>query len=241
MPCLHWVAAGQETFATARIPRILPRMDFAAVLFDFDGVLVDTEMAIYQAWRRTFLAHGHELPLEIYTRCIGSDFDTWSPKTHLEELTGLGFDWHQLDAERQVEIRRALEGYGAMPGAEAWLASLARDGVKRAVVSSSAHSWVDGWLEKTGLAAHLPLTICRGDAPRIKPAPDLFLEAARQLGVAPAECLVVEDSANGLLAATRAGMTTWIVPNDVTRGLDFSRADRVFASLDEAHASWSDR
>ena len=63
-------------------------MNFAAILFDFDGVLVDTEMAIYQAWRRTFLAHGHELPLELYTRCIGSDFDTWSPKTHLEELTG---------------------------------------------------------------------------------------------------------------------------------------------------------
>jgi len=209
-------------------------MTFAAVLFDFDGVLVDTEMAIYKAWRRTFLEHGHDLPLELYTRCIGSDFDTWSPKIHLEELTGRGFDWHQLDAARQNEIESALRGQGPMPGAAALLESLARRTVTRAVVSSSSHHWVDGWLQRLDLARHIPLTICRGDAPRIKPAPDLFLEAARQLGVAPEHCLVIEDSANGLLAATAAGMTTWIVPNDVTRRLDFSMAARVLASLEEA-------
>jgi HAD superfamily hydrolase (TIGR01509 family) len=208
-------------------------MNFAAVLFDFDGVLVDTEMAIYQAWRRTFLEHGHDLPLSLYTRCIGSDFDTWSPKTHLEELTGRGFDWHQLDATRQREIESALAGQGAMPGAAALLENLAGRDVTRAVVSSSSHHWVDGWLGRLDLARHLPLTICRGDAPRIKPAPDLFLEAARQLDVAPEACLVVEDSANGLLAASAAGMTTWIVPNDVTRDLDFSLAQRVLASLEE--------
>ena len=209
-------------------------MKFAAILFDFDGVIVDTEMAIFQTWRRTFLAHGHDLPLDLYTRCIGSDFDTWSPKAHLEELTGLGFDWHQLDAARQIEIRRNLDGHGPMPGAAELLESLARRDVTRAVVSSSSHQWVDGWLERIGLARHMPLTICRGDATRIKPAPDLFLEAARQLDVPPTDCLVIEDSANGLLAATAAGMTTWIVPNDVTRGLDFSLADRVLTSLDQA-------
>lgn len=223
----------QLGFATRRFARMVAGMTFAAVLFDFDGVLVDTEMAIYQAWRRTFLAHGHDLPLELYTRCIGSDFDTWSPKLHLEELTGRGFDWHQLDAARQVEIHRDLDGSGPMPGAAAVLASLAARGMPRAVVSSSSHTWVDGWLERLDLARHIPVTICRGDAPRIKPAPDLFLEAARRLEVDPRECLVIEDSANGLEAATAAGMATWIVPNDVTRGLDFQNARRVLPSLVE--------
>jgi len=208
-------------------------MNFGAILFDFDGVLVDTEWSIYEAWRRTFLEHGHDLPLALYTRCIGSDFDTWSPKLHLEELTGRCFDWHQLDAERQREIEGALSGQGLMAGAEGLLASLADRGVARAVVSSSSHSWVDGWLARLDLARHVPLTVCRGDAPRIKPAPDLFLEAARQLAVDPAACLVIEDSANGLKAATAAGMTTWVVPNEVTRGLDFSQAERVLESLDE--------
>jgi HAD superfamily hydrolase (TIGR01509 family) len=209
------------------------RMDFRAVLFDFDGVLVDTEWAIYQAWRRTFEAHDHDLPLEVYTRCIGSDFATWSPKTHLEDLTGLAFDWHDLDARRQGEIMAELNGAGPMHGAAEVLARLPGHGLSAAVVSSSSHKWVDGWLEKLGLGGHFATTVCRGDAPRIKPAPDLFLEAAKRLATAPHHCLVIEDSLNGVHAAKAAGMRVWAVPNRVTECLDFSPADRVFRSLEE--------
>jgi HAD superfamily hydrolase (TIGR01509 family) len=208
-------------------------MDFAAVLFDFDGVLVDTEWAIYQSWRRVFEEHAHDLPLGIYTRCIGSDFQSWSPKTHLEELTGLAFDWHDLDARRQQEIMAELNGAGPMHGVCEMLAKLPALGLAAAVVSSSSHHWVDGWLEKLGLHCHFATTVCRGDAPRIKPAPDLFLEAARRLNLAPRDCLVIEDSVNGLRAAKEAGMRVWAVPNRVTDCLDFSGADRVFRSLAE--------
>lgn len=215
------------------IPAHSKRMDFAAVLFDFDGVLVDTEWAIYQSWQRVFEAHAHELPLEIYTRCIGSDFATWSPKTHLEDLTGLDFDWHDLDARRQEEIMADLDGAGPMHGVGDMLGKLPAAGLSAAVVSSSSHRWVDGWLEKLGLHGHFKTTVCRGDAPLIKPAPDLYLEAARRLEVAPQECLVIEDSINGLIAAKEAGMRVWAVPNRVTECLDFSQADRVFRSLAE--------
>jgi len=206
-------------------------MTYSAVLFDFDGVLVDTEWAIYQSWRRVFEDHGHDLPLELYTRCIGSDFATWSAKTHLEELTGLAFDWHDLDARRQEEILRDLTDEGPMAGAVEWLEKLTLAQVPCAVVSSSSHHWVDGWLEKTGLVGYFSTVVCRGDAPRIKPAPDLFLEAAKRLGLAPADCLVIEDSLNGVIAAQAAGMPVWAVPNRVTGGLDFAVADRVFRSL----------
>ena len=208
-------------------------MSFSAVLFDFDGVLVDTEMAIYQGWLRTFQAHGHDLPLELYTRCIGSDFATWSPKTHLEDLSGLAFDWHDLDARRQQEILRDLSGEGPMPGVIGLLEQLTCLEIRRAVVSSSSHDWVDGWLEKLALADHFETVVCRGDAPQIKPAPDLYLEAAKRLGLRPADCLVIEDSLNGMKAAKAAGMTVWIVPNRVTAGLDFSGADQTFAALTE--------
>ncbi len=208
-------------------------MAFSAVLFDFDGVLVDTEWAIYHAWLRTFQAHGHDLPLDVYTHCIGSDFATWSPKTHLEELTGQAFDWHDLDTRRQQEIVTDLEGEGAMPGATSLLEQLTAANVRRAVVSSSSHQWVDGWLEKTALAARFETVVCRGDAERIKPAPDLFLEAAQRLDLDPAACLVIEDSLNGVKAAKAAGMPVWVVPNRVTIALDFSTADRIFTSLNE--------
>jgi HAD superfamily hydrolase (TIGR01509 family) len=204
---------------------------FKAVLFDFDGVLVDTEWAIYDAWHRTFLAHGHPLPLEVYTQCIGSDFATWSPKAHLEDLTGRSFDWHDLDARRQEEIVRELANEGPMPGAVELLVSLQTHGLPRAVASSSSHHWVDGWLDKLDLFARFDTVVCRGDAPRIKPAPDLYLEAARRLGVDPADCLVIEDSLNGVKAAKAAGATAWAVPNRATACLDFSLADAVFPDL----------
>ncbi|MCH7226466.1 HAD family hydrolase [Haloferula sp. A504] len=208
-------------------------MDFDAVLFDFDGILVDTEWAIYEAWLRTFRAHGHELPLDTYTRCVGSDFDTWSPKTHLEELTGRSFDWHQLDADRQVEIRADLEQAGPMPGVVPLLEKLRAGGTAIAAVSSSNHAWVDGWLEKLRLASYFETTVCRGDAPRIKPAPDLWLEALRRLGKEADRCLAIEDSLNGVKSAKEAGLTVWAVPNRTTNGIDFSKADRVLKSLEE--------
>lgn len=205
----------------------------AAVLFDFDGVLVDTEWAIYDAWHRLFLEHGHPLPLETYNQCIGSDFATWSPKDHLEDLTGQSFDWHQLDPERQERIETELASSGPMPGVTATLEHLKRAGLPLAVVSSSSHRWVDGWLAKLRLSQYFAATVCRGDAPRIKPAPDLFLEAAARLGAAAADCLVVEDSLNGLRAAKAAGMRVWVVPNRVTACLDFPGADLILPSLEE--------
>ena len=212
-------------------------MTYSAVLFDFDGVLVDTEWAIYQSWQRVFADHGHDLPLALYTRCIGSDFATWSAKTHLEELTGLSFDWHDLDARRQEEILRDLTHEGPMPGALELLEKLASAAVPCAVVSSSSHRWVDGWLDKLSLTGHFRAIVCRGDALRIKPAPDLFLEAAKRLGFPAADCLVIEDSFNGLTAAKAAGMSVWVVPNRVTGGLDFAAADQVFRSLAECAAA----
>ncbi len=208
-------------------------MALSAVLFDFDGILVDTEWAIYQAWLRTFQKHNHDLPLDVYTRCIGSDFATWSPKTHLEELSGLSFDWHDLDERRQEEIMEELENAGPMTGVIALLEKLDAQEIPCAVVSSSSHHWVDGWLEKLGLTHHFKTIVCRGDAPRIKPAPDLYLEGAKRLGLAPADCLVIEDSLNGVKSAIAAGMPVWAVPNRVTAGLDFSSAQRVLKSLAE--------
>ena len=207
------------------------RMRPAAILFDFDGVLVDTEWAIYQAWLRTFHLHGHDLPLATYTQCIGSDFITWSPKVHLEDLSGLAFDWKQLDSHRQAEILEELAGSGPMTGVVSLLERLFALGIRRAVVSSSSHDWVDSWLEKTGLAKYFELVICRGDAARIKPAPDLYLEAARRMELPPEVCLVIEDSLNGVKAGLAAQMPVWVVPNRVTRGLDFSNAQRIFPDL----------
>jgi len=114
-----------------------------------------------------------------------------------------------------------------------YIGKLLRNALTAAVVSSSSHHWVDGWLEKLGLIGFFQEIVCKGDAPKIKPAPDLFLEASSRLKIAPSDCLVIEDSLNGLNAAKAAGMMAWIVPNRVTAGLDFSRAERVLSGFGE--------
>ncbi|NWK56424.1 HAD-IA family hydrolase [Verrucomicrobiaceae bacterium N1E253] len=200
-----------------------------AVLFDFDGIILDSEWPIYQSWKRLFKREGHTLEQKMYVNCIGSDFETWSPPNYLEELTGKHFDWEKENAARQVEIMRDLESAEPMPGVRDLVIALSEK--PTAVVSSSSHRWVDGWLEKLDLMPHFNTTVCRGDAPKIKPAPDLFLEGARQLDTAPSECLVIEDSINGLLAAHQATMKVLAVPNRLTHILDFSAADWRAKSL----------
>jgi HAD superfamily hydrolase (TIGR01509 family) len=201
------------------------------VLFDFDGILVDTEWAIYQAWCRCFEAEGCDLPLSLYTRCIGSDFATWSPKTYLEELTGKTFDWEALDRERQQEIVHELSDEGVMDGVHDLIDVLRTREISLGVVSSSSHHWVDGWLDQLDIRQHFDHVVCRGDAPRIKPAPDLWLEAARRFAMPPGHCLAIEDSHNGLISAQEAGMPVWVVPNRVTSVLDFSAAQARFDTL----------
>ncbi len=155
----------------------------------------------------------------------------------IEDLTGNSFDWHQIDEVRRRAINAELEGAGLMPGVIGALEYWHNTGRPMAVVSSSSHRWVDGWLEKLQLAHLFQTTVCRGDAPQIKPAPDLYLEAAHRLEIKPADCLVIEDSLNGMHSAHAAGMAAWIVPNRVTNCLDFSAAERVLGSLEEVSSS----
>ena len=212
-----------------------------AILFDFDGIILDTEWPIYESYVSLYREHGHELTLETYVQCIGSDFQSWSPETHLESLTGRVFDWPTINHERNVWIREQLATqYSPFPGIEAALAVVRRMAKRTAVVSSSTHPWVDGWLEHHGLTGHFERTICRGDAPRIKPAPDLFLEAANQLEVDPADCLVIEDSANGMRAAHDAGKTVWAIPNRITAVSDFSAAARILPSAEHLPKAFED-
>jgi len=206
--------------------------DAKAVFFDFDGVVLDTEWPIYVTWKQLFEREGFDLAPDIYVKCIGSDFDTWSPEKYLEELSGKTYDWDKENADRQVEILRSLEGSCAMPGAVDLIESLSGNAeIVTAVVSSSSHNWVDNWLDKLDLTKHFNTIVCRGDAPRIKPAPDLYLEAAKRLSVASADCLVIEDSMNGMLSAHEAGMMVAAVPNRLTKVLDFSQAEWQVESL----------
>ncbi|MCB1095687.1 MAG: HAD-IA family hydrolase [Verrucomicrobiae bacterium] len=206
-----------------------------ALIFDFDGLIVDTETSIYTAWKELYASQGQELSLSDYVRCVGSTFAQYNPQSVLEERCEHTIEWEPLLEIKDARIRVLLEGQPALPGVEQLLQSADEHGIPCAVASSSEASWVKPWLTKLGLLdAFVSIsTRCQGHTP--KPAPDLFLSAAKELNVSPADALVFEDSFNGLAAAVAAGVPCWIVPNMVTEGSDFSAAHRVLRSLEEVH------
>ncbi len=211
--------------------------DYQATLWDFDGIIVDTEWPIYESWLTIFRREGMEekLTQEVYVQCIGSDFDTWSPELYLESLTGKSYDWEEEGRVRNIEIRERLKDGVVIPGiVETWKAIRA-DGVRIAVVSSSSHNWVDVWLERLGIIDLVDEIVCRGDAPKIKPAPDLYQEAVRRFDLQPEQCLVIEDSLNGLKAATAAGCDCVVIPSRLTSVLDFPEAKARLADVWEMH------
>jgi len=211
----------------------MPLTNAKAVLFDFDGLILDTEWPIYQTWLDLFKSENQELPIPTYVQCIGSDFDTWSPEKHLESLTGKTYDWPTINPARQIEILKALENPTALPGVHELFQKLHTAGTPIAVVSSSSHDWVDNWLDQLHLTKYCTSVVCKGDAPRIKPAPDLYIEAAKQLNLPPADCLVIEDSLNGIKAALAAGCQSLAIPSRLTSCLDFSIAHHTKNSLQD--------
>lgn len=202
-----------------------------ALVFDFDGLIVDTESAIYEAWRELYLHHGHDLPLPTYVQCVGSTFGHYDPMAALETLTGGPVAWDAVLPRKDARIRELQQGLDTLPGIRDLLTEADRAGIPCAVASSSQRSHVQSWLDRTGIGGAFTVIRTRDDVPRAKPAPDLFLAAAEALGLDAGQTLVLEDSLNGLRAARAAGAPCVIVPSPVTRGSDFTGAAAILESL----------
>ncbi|HET7466763.1 MAG TPA: HAD family hydrolase [Candidatus Dormibacteraeota bacterium] len=201
-----------------------------AIVFDFDGLILDTEAPIYQSWLEVYRAHGQELPFDLWMQTVGSSNAVFDPRRHLEERLGRALGQEVLDgrARRRTELVLAQ---AVLPGV-AELATAAREsGLKTGVASSSSHNWVDEHLKRLGILALFECIRCRDDVQRVKPAPDLFIAALDCLGVEAQDALAIEDSPNGVLAAKTAGMLCVAVPNSITADQDFGRADLVLPSL----------
>ncbi len=203
-----------------------------ALLFDFDGTLVDTESIDLRCWREVFDAHGVELPVERFALRIG----TLGGPNELDELDAL-LD-APCDREAVTHARRGrelelLELEPLRPGVAAYLEDARSRGILVGIVSSSWRSWVDQNLRRLGLRDGWEAIVCAdGDTERCKPSPALYLEALDALGLEADEAVAIEDSPNGITAARAAGLFCVAVPNDVTTSLDLSHADLLIESFE---------
>lgn len=202
-----------------------------ALIFDFDGLLVDTETPAFESWRAMYAEHGHDLALELYQHALGTSHG-FDPLVHLEQLIGRPLDRAAALARRRA-IKSALSAeQPLLPGALSMLAQAGALGLPCAVASSSDRAWIDGWLDRLAIRQHFACVRTADDVAHTKPAPDLFLSAAACLGVPPAACLVFEDSANGIRAAHAAGMRCCVVPGALTSQLALPPGDILLPALD---------
>jgi HAD superfamily hydrolase (TIGR01509 family) len=203
-----------------------------AFLFDFDGLIVDTETASRAGWEWLYRKHGFELPQDQWATLIGTIGAPWDPMRHLEELVGAPLDDKELHALRREHELSLLEAEQLRPGIADYLDEAQRRGLKRAIVSSSSNRWIDMHLSRLGRTVGWDAIVAANhDVARAKPRPDLYLEALEVLGVPPEEAVAFEDSPNGVRAARAAAIFCVAIPNEVTKGLGLDEADLVLASL----------
>jgi HAD superfamily hydrolase (TIGR01509 family) len=191
-----------------------------ALLFDFDGTLVDTESVEFRAWEETFLAHDVELALERYGVGVGT-LEGFDPLDELELLLGRNIDRNDVNDRRRVRELELLAAEVLRPGVHEYLEDALALGLKVAIVSSSSDDWIEANLARLERSHGWECIVAaNGDVTRAKPEPTLYLEALERLGVAANEAVAFEDSANGARAAQAAGIFCVAVPNPVTAHLD---------------------
>ncbi|MFF4428011.1 HAD family hydrolase [Streptomyces sp. NPDC001513] len=201
-----------------------------SVIFDLDGTLVDSEPNYYESGRRTLERHGvPDFTWEQHARFIG--IGTMETLEILKERYGIPAPVEQLLAEQNAAyLELARTRTEVFPQMRKFVERLYAEGVPMAVASGSSLEAIDAVLAGTGLDALLTTVVSAEEVAHGKPAPDVFLEAARRLGARPADCVVVEDATPGALAAHAAGMGCIVVPyaTDIADDPAFAPAGLLF-------------
>lgn len=205
----------------------------AAIIFDFDGLVIDSESPAFQAWSEIYREHGQELSLDLWVECVGASEARFDPIQNLSVLLGKAVDGHALMADKERRKHSICNTLDTLPGVRERLSEARSLGLKVGLASSSASAWVLGHLERLRLNSAFDAIRTKDDVARVKPHPDLYLAAAEALAVPPELCLAIEDSVNGVHAAKAAGMACLAIPGPVTRSLDFSIATARYESLSQ--------
>ena len=195
-------------------------MQLEALIFDFDGTMLDTETPEFLSWQQIYSDHGAILEISDWGRGIGTwgAFDPWFD---LETKIGRNLNKEPIAVAHHARVKAAIEASELLPGVLELLQSARDARVKLAIASSSNREWVEGWAARLGVLDFFAATATQDDVQRVKPDPALYKLACEKLGVQPQSALALEDSANGAKSALAAGLRCAVIPNPVTRTLEF--------------------
>jgi HAD superfamily hydrolase (TIGR01509 family) len=202
-----------------------------ALIFDFDGLIIDTEISSYQTWQEIYQEHDSYLPFSTWATCIGGSPQLFDPCEYLEQQIGRPIPRDEIRLRRRQRHIQIVETQPILPGVEDYLLSAQRLGLKIGLASSSRHEWVDNHLARLGLIDYFDTIKCYDDVKHTKPDPELYLAVLTALGVPGPRAIALEDSPNGITAAQQAGIFCVAVPNPVTSQLSLQHADLYLSSL----------
>ena len=208
----------------------------SAVIFDMDGVLLDSEPLHYEAVRQALAEQGVDFPFDDYARYLGTTLtSTWD---ELCERYPMTMTLEQFEARYNADVlKQYQDGAPLIRGARELVERLREAGVPIAVASSSHRMWVNAALEGAGLSNYFDQTTAGDEVSMGKPSPEIYLKAAEKLGVDPARCVAVEDAPAGVESANAAGMKVVLVRSELTQDLNLT-SDWQVNDLTEFKLTW---
>jgi HAD superfamily hydrolase (TIGR01509 family) len=204
-----------------------------ALIFDFDGLILETEGPSYKSWEEVYQSFGLKLPFSTWSTIIGTTQGEFNPRLELQRQVKSRVDWDEIESRRQVSEQALIEAQPVLPGVEQYLHDARRLGLYLGLASSSSCNWVEGHLKRLSLVDYFDCICAKDDVQRTKPDPELYLCVLRGLGVRADEAIALEDSPIGIRAAKQAGLFCVAVPNPLTRQLILNQADLLLSSLAE--------
>ena len=208
----------------------------SAVIFDMDGVLLDSEPLHYEAVRQALAEQGVDFPYDDYARYLGTTLtNTWD---ELCERYPITMPFAEFEARYNADVLKHYQaGAPLIRGARELVEQLREAGVPIAVASSSHRMWVDSALEGAGLSDYFDQTTAGDEVSMGKPSPEIYLKAAEKLGFDPAHCIAIEDAPAGVESASAAGMKVVLVRSELTQDLNLT-SDWQVNDLTEFKLTW---
>lgn len=206
-------------------------MDCRAIIFDFDGTILDTETPEYQTWQEIFSGHGHEMPMSYWSGYVGKANHGTTPLDYLEELLGQAVERDTLRQKFLVRYKEVIATQAVLPGVLDYLTTAKRLGLRIGLASSSRSPYLLEHLERLGLRHFFEVVRGSDHVTHAKPDPELYQSVLAAFDLQPDQAIALEDSPTGVHAARRAGLFCVAVPNSVTGQLSLDHASLRLNSL----------
>lgn len=208
-----------------------------AVVFDFDGLIIDTETPEYEVFKQIYSEYGVDLPLEMYAQNIGTVLGDFNPHSYLGEYLKQDIDPEFVKNLHKERYSILMENFELRDGVLDYLNKAKEMNLKIALATSSHRPWIDGFFERFDLHHYFDCISTAEDVEKVKPDPALYLRTLSLLGVDGNEAIAFEDSYNGSKAAVAAGMHCIAVPNPVTNHFSFEHCSAMISSMSETPLS----